>query len=162
MLINNLEILIQRLIDPEFAHLLLQPLAFYGVLCGLLFFLVGHYWNQSRCRAVALIFIAICSLSVAPDLELCKKNIGVEKLNRSGDAKLIQEQYQRRQDSKWVYYALAICAVASLIGGGKLGAIANIAVMVGAVFVIFFSAWLLMKEAEIYHPTIVKHAIPIR
>ena len=99
---------------------------------------------------------------MVPDLALCKKNLGAEKLARSGDAKLIQEQYQRRVDTKWVYYGLAICAMAALLGGGKLGTIANIAVLAGGFAVIVFSAWLQMKEAEIYHSTIVKHAIPVR
>ncbi len=159
---NNLQILIGRLFDPEFTHLLLQPLALYGLLTGLIFFAVGHYMGQPKCRMVALIFIAACSLSVVPDLALCKKTIGQEKLNRAGDSKLIQEQFQRRMDTKWVYYGLAICAAAALLGGGRLGSIANIAVLVGAFAVILFSAWLEMKEAEIYHPTIVKHAIPVR
>jgi hypothetical protein len=162
MFFNNLEILISRLFDPEFAHLLLQPLALYGLLGGLLFFIVGHYTGQPKCRMVALIFIALCALSVVPDLALCKKNLGQEKLARSGDSKLIQEQFQRRVDTKWVYYGLAICAAASLLGGGRLGAIANIAVIGGTIAVILFSAWLQMKDAEIYHPTIVKHAIPVR
>lgn len=159
---NNLLILFQKLGDPEFAHLLLQALPFFGLFSGLIFFLVGHYMGQPKCRVVALIFIALSALSVVPDLALVKKGLGNEKFNRASDAKLLQEQYQRRVDSKWVYYAIAICAVASLIGGGRLGAIANIAVIIGTVIGILFSAWVLMKEAEIYHPSIVKRAIPVR
>lgn len=159
---NNLEILFSRLFDSEFLHLLLQPLALYGLFSGLIFFAVGHYMGQPKCRVAALIFIAACSLSVVPDLALCKKNLAQEKLARSGDAKLIQEHYQRRLDTKWVYYALAIAAFAALIGGGKLGAIANITVLIGTFIILLFSAWLEMKEAEIYHATIVKRAIPVR
>jgi len=48
------------------------------------------------------------------------------------------------------------------VAGGKLGAIANIALLVGGLFAFLFSTWLHMKEAEIYHPTIVKHAIPVK
>jgi hypothetical protein len=159
---NELEIFFSRLFDAEYAHLLLEPLALYGLLFSLIFFAVGLYLGQSKCRMIALILIAACSLSVVPDLALRKKALPQEKTARQGDAKIIQEQFQRRSDNKWVYYALAITALIALIGGGKLGAISNMIVLGGGLLVVLFSAWLHMKEAEIYHPTIVKHAVPVR
>jgi len=80
---------------------------------------------------------------------------------RPADAKLIKEQYQRRLDHKWVYYAVAIIACLALLAGGKLGTISNLVVLGGGFLAVLFSAWLHMKVAEIYHPTIVKHAIPV-
>ncbi len=81
---------------------------------------------------------------------------------RPADAKLIKEQYQRRVDTKWVYYTLAIAAVLALLGGGKLAAVSNLVVVGGGVLVILFSAWMHMKEAEIYHPNIIQRAAPVK
>jgi hypothetical protein len=161
-MLDNLQILFSRLFDPEYAHLLLEPIAFFGLLFSLIFFAVGHYMGQPKCRMIALILIAACSLSVVPDLALRKKALAQETSARPADAKLIKEQYQRRLDHKWVYYAVAIIACLALLGGGKIGSIANLVVLGGGFLAVLFSAWLHMKEAEIYHSTIVKHAIPVR
>lgn len=161
-MLSNLEILFSRMHEAQFASLLLEPLLLYGLLFGIIFFAVGHYMGQPKCRAAALIVIAICSISITPYLGLRQKAMTRELSSRPADAKLIKEQQQRRADTKWVFYTLAIVAVLSLISGGKIALISDNAVIFGGIGIVFFSAWLHMKEAEIYHPEIIQRAVHVR
>ena len=162
-MLSNLEIFFSRLRDAGYAYLLLEPLLLYGILFGVIFFCIGHYMGQPKCRAAALIVIVLSSLSIIPCVSLRSQAMHPGELEkRPADAKLIKEQYQRRVDSKWIYYTLAIASVLALLGGGRLAAFSNLAIVAGGVLVIFFSAWMHMKEAEIYHPNIIQRAVPAK
>ncbi len=161
-MLSNLEILFSRLHDAQFASLLIEPLLLYGLLFGVLFFAVGHYMGQPKCRTAALIVIAVCSLCVNPYVSLRKKAMTRELTNRPSDAMIIKEQQQRRIDTTWVYYSLAIVAVLSLISGGKIAQFSDYAIIGGGIGIIFLSAWLHMKDAEIYHRELVQRAVPVR
>lgn len=160
-MLSNLEILFSRLRDAQFTCLLLEPLLLYGLLFGVIFFAVGHYMGQPKCRLAALIVIGICSLSIIPYNSLRQKAMSRELSSRPSDAKLIKDQQQRRTSTAWVYYSLAIAAVLSLISGGKIARFSDYAIIFGGIAVIVFSAWLHMKEAEIYHPNIIQRAVPV-
>jgi hypothetical protein len=162
-MLSNLEILFSRLSDPGYAYLLLEPLLLHGIFFGVIFFCVGHYMGQPKCRAAALIVIILSSLGISPCLSLRDKGMHPRELEkRPADAKLIKEQYQRRADTKWIYYALAIASVLALLGGGKLAALSNLVIVGGGLLVVLFSAWMHMKEAEIYHPNIIQRAVPVK
>lgn len=160
-MLSNLEILFSQLRDAQFASLLLEPLLLYGLLFGVIFYAVGHFMGQPKCRTSALIVIAICSLSVNLYTNLRQKAMLRELSSRPSDAVLIKEQQQRRKSTAWVYYSLAIVAGISLLGGGKIAHISNFAIMGGGIIIIFFSAWLHMKDAEIYHRELIQRA-PLR
>ncbi len=162
-MLSNLEIFFSRLGDSGYAYLLLEPLLLYGIFFGVIFFCVGHYLSQPKCRVAALAVISVCSLSIIPCLSLRDKGMHPRELEkRPADAKLIKEQYQRRADSKWIYYTLTIACALALLGGGKLAAISNFVIIGGGVLVVLFSAWMHMKEAEIYHPNIIQRAVPVK
>ncbi len=160
-MLSNLEIFFSKLRDAQFASLLLQPLLLYGLLFGVIFFAVGHYMNQAKCRTAALIVIAVCSFTVNPYISLRQKAMTRELSSRPSDAELIKEQQQRRRSSVWVYYALAIAAGLALLGGGKVATFSNFAIIGGGIVIIFFSAWLQMKDAEIYHRELIQRAVPV-
>lgn len=161
-MLSNLEIFFSRLRDSGYAYLLFEPLLLYGIFFGVIFYCIGHYMGQPKCRTAALIVIGLCSLSIIPCLSLRHRAQARELEKRPSDAKIIKEQYQRRVDSKWIYYALAITAGLALISGGKLASFSNIAVIGGGILTIIFSAWMHMKEAEIYHPNIIQRAVPVK
>jgi amino acid transporter len=161
-MLSNLEILFSRLGDPGYAYLLFQPLLLYGIFFGVIFFCVGHYLAQPKCRAAALILIVLCSLAVMPALGLRHQALPRERTSPHADVKRINEQYQRSVDTKWIYFTLAIAATLSLLGGGKLAMFSNLIIIGGGVLVVLFSTWMHMKEAEIYHPDIIPHAVPVK
>lgn len=161
-MLSNLEVLFTRLRDPGYAYLLLEPLLLYGILFGVIFFSIGHYMSQPKCRAAALIVIGLCSLSVVPYVSLRHQALPRERTSPHADVSRLNEQYQRCVDSKWIYYTLAIASALALLGGGKLATLSNLVIIAGGILVIIYSAWMHMKEAEIYHPNIIQRAVPVK
>ena len=159
MRLSDIEVLFSRLKDAEYFYLLLEPVALFGLFFGLIFFAVGLYMAQDKCRIAALIVITLSCCSVYP---MMKERVKAQqRLVLDADithvsADTFKRQTALREDTKWVYYALGGFALLALIAGGKLGAWSNIVLLVGGSLAIVFSVWLHMKEAEVYHPNIKK------
>ncbi|OAI55745.1 hypothetical protein AYO49_05195 [Verrucomicrobiaceae bacterium SCGC AG-212-N21] len=159
MYFSDLEILFSRLKDAEYSYLLLEPVPLFGLFFGLIFFAVGLYMGQDKCKIAALIVIVLSCFSVYPMMGQRAK--AQQRLVLAADithvsAETFKRQTALRQDTKWVYYTVGAFALLALIGGGKLGTWSNIALLIGGSLAIVFSIWLHMKEAEVYHPNIKK------
>jgi hypothetical protein len=158
-MLTNLNVLLNRLKDAEYVYLVLEPLALFGLLFGLIFFAVGQYMAQDKCRIAALIVITASCWSVYPMMKeraIAQRRLAPEANITHVSADTFKRQTELREDTKWVYYAMGALALLALIGGGKIGAWSNVALLVGGVLAVILSVWLHMKEAEIYHPNIKK------
>lgn len=156
-MLTNLDILFSRLKDAEYAYLLLEPVPLFGLLFGLIFFAVGLYMAQDKCRIAALIVICASCASVYPMMKY--RNKGMPRILQTVEitqVPAIKKQTELRQDTKWVYYSIGGFALLALIGGGKLGTWSNVVLLIGGSAAVVFSVWLHMKEAEVYHPNIKK------
>lgn len=157
MQFSDLEVLFSRIQDAEYAYLLMEPLPLFGLFFGLIFFAVGLYLGQDKCRMVALVVIAASCGSVYPMMKY--RNKGMPNILQTADVTrvpAIKKQTELRQKTMWVYYSIGTFALLALIGGGKLGTWSNVALLVGGSAGLVFSTWLHMKEAEVYHPNIKK------
>jgi hypothetical protein len=158
-MLTNLDVLLSRLKDAEYFYLLLEPLPLFGLFFGLIFFAVGLYLSQDKCRITALIVITAACWSVYP---MMKERVRAQqRLVLATDithvsAETFKRQTQLREDTKWVYYAVGGLSLLALIGGGKLGTWSNVVLLIGGSLAVIFSVWLHMKEAEVYHPNIKK------
>ncbi|QIF00772.1 hypothetical protein [Roseimicrobium sp. ORNL1] len=157
-MLTNLTILFERLRDAEYAHLLLEQLPLFGFLFGLLFFVIGLYLHEDKCRLVALMVILLACGSAVYGAELRQKSMTrILQGCEITQVPFIKEQTKVRQDTLWVYYTVAGLAVLALVGGGgKLGTWLNLALMAGVASALVFSLWLHMKEAEVFHRNIKK------
>ncbi len=152
-MLTNLDILLKRLMDPEYLYLLLEPLPLFGLLFGLIFFAVGIYLGQDKCRIAALIALTLACFSVIPYSSYRKS--AMQRIQSSMvSTTRVKAQMELRDDSKWIYYAVGIAALVALISGGKLGVLGNYAVLGLGIVAFIFSVWLHMKEAEVYHPNL--------
>jgi hypothetical protein len=162
-MLTNLDILLSRLKDAEYAYLLLEPLPLFGLLFGLLFFAVGLYLSQDKCRIVALVVIAASCASVVPYSKM--RSHAMPRILATREISYvprIKEQTKLRTETKWVYYGISILALLALIGGGKLGILGNYGVLIVGTAGLIFSIWLHMKEAQVYHPNIMKRAAYVK
>jgi hypothetical protein len=153
MLLTNLDILITRIKDAEYAHLLLEPLPLFGLLFGLIFFAVGLWGREDKTRLIALLVIAGSCASVIPYSNY-RDRAQPRILEMMPLKKSFRDQTALRQDSQWVYFTVAGIAILALIGSGKVGQLASYGVLITGLAALGFSVWLHMKEAEIFHPNI--------
>lgn len=155
-MVTNLNVLLNRLRDPEYSHLLLEPLPLFGLLFGLLFFAIGLYLKQDKCRIAALVVIAVTCGSAMLYGKLRQRALPGILRDSPGKVVVVREQTELRKRTLWVYYVTGGFALLALVGGGKLGAWSNVVLLVGGTFALIFSTWLHLKEAEVYHPNIKK------
>jgi hypothetical protein len=159
MRLSDLEVLFSRLKDAEYFYLLLEPLPLFGLFFGLIFFAVGYYLAQDKCRIAALIVIVVSCWSVYPMMKeraKAQQRVVLDTSITHVSPDTFKRQTQLREDTKWIYYVLGGFALLALIAGGKLGSWSNIVLLVGGTLAVVFSVWLHMKEAEVYHPNIKK------
>jgi len=143
----------QSVLDPEYAHLLLEALPLYGLGIGLTFLIVAFVVGEKICRLLALAVIALSCASVWPYLELRDEaTVRILAVHPPADAPAIRAQTRLRHDTAWAYYAMALLAAATLAGARtpKLRLLIPVTVFAGMVL-FWLSIWLHKKEAEVYH-----------
>lgn len=149
----------QGLSDPEYLHLLLEPLPLYGVAAGLLFLLFAQFAGENKCRLLALAVICASCASVWPYQELRRQsNPRIMATRDPALAPLIREQTERREACNWAYYTVAclgaVTLAARLVGRGNLLLAAT---ALAAFILLGLSVWLHQKECEVYHRNIFKN-----
>ena len=149
--------LTDKLNDPEYLHLLLEPLMVWGLAIGVLVFLFSFFFSERKMQLVGLGLIIASCLIVIPYLKQRKKSDErVVKLR--GDMKeMIVESAERRKDSRAGYMVVAALAGLTILMGahkGKPGMLAGMGTAVAGVIVVIHGTWLDLKDAEIYHPNI--------
>lgn len=160
---RELTTLWQSICDPEYLHLLLEPLPLYGLGIGLTFLIVSFMFGEVKSRLLALGIICVSCASVWPYIDLRDKATPRILATRSPDfAPLIQEQTQRRKDWAWPYYAMTLfSAIALLAARSPKGRPVLFLVVIFGALLFWFSIWLHKKECEVYHRNIVRYA-PVR
>jgi len=160
---RELTTLWQSIRDPEYLHLLLEPLPLYGLGIGLTFLIVSFVFGEARSRLLALGIICVSCASVWPYIDLRDKATPRIIATRAPDfAGLILEQTQRRKDWSWPYYVMTVLSGTGLLASrSPKGRPVLIAVVACGALAFWFSIWMHKKECEVYHRNIVRYA-PLR
>lgn len=160
---RELTTLWQSICDPEYLHLLLEPLPLYGLGIGLTFLVVSFMFGEAKCRMLALAIIGVSCASVWPYIDLRDKATPRILATRSPDfASLIQEQTQRRKDWAWPYYTMSLCSFATLAASrSPKSRLLVFSVAIFGALLFWFSIWMHKKECEVYHRNIVRF-VPVR
>ena len=156
---RELSILWQSLDDPEYVHLLLEPLPLFGLGFGLIIVASGLLMAQPKMKVLALILIAVSCASVQPYVSLrVKSEPRVLVMQDAGYHKLIRDQTQLRTRSAWLYYAITVMCVVALIAtrSGKGFILLSLTLALCAIG-FTHALWLHKKECEVYHRNIVKY-----
>jgi hypothetical protein len=160
---RELTTLWQSICDPEYLHLLLEPLPLYGLGIGLTFLIVAFLFGEAKCRVLALGVICVSCASVWPYNDLRAKATARILATRSPDfAPLIQEQTERRKDWSWPYYTMTLVSFAALAASRSPKSrpmLFAVVILGGLLF--WFSIWMHKKECEVYHRNIVRF-VPVR
>jgi len=151
----------EKLNDPEYLHLLLEPVMIYGLAIGVIVFLFSFFFSERRMQFVALGIIIVSSLAVIPYLDQREKAdkqvVKLRASNLPGMESMMKESQERRKDSQKAYVIVAALAGLTLLMGahkGKPGMFAGVATSIAGAAVVVHGAWLHLEDAEIYHPNI--------
>jgi disulfide bond formation protein DsbB len=106
--------------QPEYIHVLLNPLPVYGLAVGLLGLIVAFFLRSRAAQIATLVVVLISAASAWPVYEFGEqaKDRVLSMENEVGGAWL-EEHQDRAEDLIWFFYALAILSAAALIAPRK-------------------------------------------
>jgi hypothetical protein len=106
----------QSLKQPEYVHVLLNPIPVYGTLCGILGLIVGFILRSRPAQMTALILVVLSSLSVWPVVEYGERAYDrVYSMSNSDGQRWLDAHMHRADRGVYVFYATAFVALAALI-----------------------------------------------
>lgn len=110
------ELLKAHLQQPEYLHVLLNPLPVYGLATGFLAMLLALAVGSRQAQVVALALVFVCAISAWPVAELGESAYDRVKAQSDHDGDLwLDEHMDRVDDLLWVFYVVAGLAAASVI-----------------------------------------------
>jgi hypothetical protein len=133
-----IDVFLRDLRQPEYVHVLLNPVPVYGLLIAWIGLLVAFFSKSGRAQLVTLVLVLVSSLSAWPVYEFGQQGYDrvLSMADEDGRAWL-DEHRDRGEDLIWIFYALAVLsaiAIAAPIKWPKSSAPLVIAVIVlGAV-----------------------------
>src|ERR1051325_10315133 len=106
--------------QPEYIHVLLNPLPVYGLAMGLLGLIVAFFLRSRPAQITALAIVLISSASAWPVYEFGEqaKDRVLSMENEAGGAWL-EEHQDRAEDLIWLFYALAVVSAGALVAPRK-------------------------------------------
>jgi hypothetical protein len=115
-----IDALLRDLRQPEYIHVLLNPLPVYGLAVGLLGLIVAFFLRSRPAQIATLVVVLISAASAWPVYEFGEqaKDRVLSMENEVGDAWL-EEHQDRAEDLIWFFYALAILSAAAIVAPVK-------------------------------------------
>jgi plastocyanin len=111
-----LEALVRGLRQPEYIHVLLNPLPVYGLAVGLIGLVVAIYLRSRAATIVALVMVLISAAAAWPVYEYGEQGYDrvLAMADNDGQAWLALHK-QRAENLIWLFYALAILSAIAII-----------------------------------------------
>ena len=115
-----IDALLRAFRQPEYIHVLLNPLPVYGLTMGVLGLIVALCLRSRPAQIATLIIVLISAASAWPVYEFGEqaKDRVLSMENEVGGAWL-EEHQDRAEDLIWLFYVLAVLSAAALIAPRK-------------------------------------------
>lgn len=151
-LLKELKALFSQLGNPKFVHHFLEPFLFWGLLIGLIAFMLSLWVLKDRkAQLCSLILLAISAFSIFPLMHYRKKAARITAPSRE----MLNEQTERRKETQWVFYAYGSLALLGMFmtgeGKGKAGTVITLGLIAGGTAVVLYTLWLHEKEVSVFH-----------
>ena len=115
-----IDAILRDLRQPEYIHVLINPLPIYGLAMGLLGMVIAFFLKSRPAQVVALIIVLICAASAWPVFVFGKqaKDRVLSMENEVGQSWL-EEHEDRAEDCIWFFYGLAALSAVALVAPRK-------------------------------------------
>ncbi len=111
-----IETLLRDLRQPEYIHVLINPLPIYGLAMGWVGLVIAFFLKSRRAQIVTLALVLIGAVSAWPVYELGQQSYDrvLSMADTDGQAWLDEHQ-DRAQDLIYFFYALALVSAAAIV-----------------------------------------------
>ena len=120
---NELGQLLQHLKQPEYVHVLLNPVPVYALSMGVLALAIALGMRHKQTQIVALILVIIGAGSAWPVIYFGHRGYDrVYSMSNNHDAQRWLDIHEdRAEDCAWLFYATAVVALVTIIAHWKFG-----------------------------------------
>lgn len=152
VLFKEFKALLPQFGNPKFMHHLLEPVLLWGILFGVIAWMLSLWVLKDRkAQVCSLILMALSAFSVFPLMHYRQEAAPIT----APSSRLLNEQNQRRRDFQWAYYGLGSLAVLGLFmtgeGKGRTGTVMTGVITLGGIAAVLLSLWLHEKEISLFH-----------
>ena len=152
---SELQQILQTLKQPEYVHVLLNPLPVYATAMGVLALLVALLLRSRQAQAVASLVILIGCLSVWPVMEYGDRAADrIKSMSNTEGGKWLHEHDKRAEVAPWVFYPTGVLAIAAIIAAWKFPKIScwlSLAVLVAGITCVATGGWISHAGGQIRH-----------
>jgi len=107
--------ILRGLRQPEYVHVLLNPLPVYGLLISWLGLIIAVFLKSRRAQVATLVLVLISSLSAWPVYEFGQQAYDrVLSMTDDDGERWLDEHRDRGEDLIWLFYALAVLSAAAI------------------------------------------------
>lgn len=118
--VMNFKILWEHLSDPEYVHVLINPLPVYGLSIAVFALVLALVLRTQRLTIAALILVFVCSISAWPTYHYGEA--GYDRVTSMADeagGKWLDEHKARAEKLIWAFYVVATVAALGVISVAK-------------------------------------------
>jgi len=113
----NFHLLWQHLSDPEYVHVLINPLPVYGLLIAVLALALALFLRTQRLTIAALVLVFVCSISAWPTYSYGEAAYDrVKAMSDPAGEQWLDEHMARGMKMIWMFYVLAGAAAIGVVG----------------------------------------------
>ena len=107
--------ILRSLHQPEYVHVLLNPLPIYGLLVAWVGLIIALVLRSRRAQIATLALVLISSLSAWPVYEFGQQGYDrVLSMTDEDGERWLDEHQDRAEDLIWIFYALAILSAVAI------------------------------------------------
>ncbi|MEN3369806.1 MAG: hypothetical protein V7609_1949 [Verrucomicrobiota bacterium] len=115
-----MNILWQHLSDPEYVHVLINPLPVYGLSIAVLALVLALFLRTQRLTIAALVLVFVCSMSAWPTYNYGEAAYDrIKAMSDPAGEQWLDEHMARGMKMIWMFYVLAGVAAIGLVGTVK-------------------------------------------
>ena len=116
----NFKVLWEHLSDPEYVHVLINPLPVYGLSIAVLALVLAMFLRTPRLTVAALVLIFICSISAWPTYRYGQAGYDrVKSMADDAGGKWLDEHKARAEKLIWAFYVAAAIAAVGVLSVAK-------------------------------------------
>jgi len=115
-----IETFLRDLRQPEYIHLLINPLPIYGLVMGWIGLVIALFLKSRRAQIATLAIVFLSAISAWPVYELGQQAYDrVLSMTDEDGERWLDEHQDRAEDLIWVFYALAVLSASRTRSPGE-------------------------------------------
>ena len=110
-----IDAILRSLRQPEYVHVLLNPLPVYGLLISWIGLIIAAVLKSRRAQIATLALVLVSSFSAWPVYEFGQQGYDrVLSMTDEDGERWLDEHQDRAEDLIWIFYALAVLSAAAI------------------------------------------------